>query len=130
MLDSIYSFWNIKSSNIHSNEFTGYEPLYDEFDKFTNETYKSDPQGTIDAVFNLYRSINLVPIIYYTEQGIIEAIRTKIKLFLTHLFFFFIITETSKYIINSIPCGIPKYLTIEGELNMYLTGTAINISNK
>ena len=51
------------------------------------------------------------------------------KLFLTHSLFFFIIIEASKYIINNIPCGIPKYLTIEGELNMYLTGTAINISD-
>ena len=76
MLDKIYSFWNIKSDNIYSNEFTGYEPLYSEFDNFTNETYKNDPQGTIDAVFNLYRSINLVPIIYYTEQGIIKAIKS------------------------------------------------------
>ena len=76
MLDKIYSFWNIKSKDIYSNEFTGYEPLYSEFDKFTNETYKQDPNGTIDAVFNLYRSINLVPIIYYTEQGVIDAIKS------------------------------------------------------
>lgn len=76
MLDKIYSFWNIKSDNIYSNEFTGYESLYSEFDNFTNETYKNDPQGTIDAVFNLYRSINLVPIIYYTEQGVINAIKS------------------------------------------------------
>ena len=76
MLAKIYSFWNIKSDNIYSNEFTGYESLYSEFDNFTNETYKNDPQGTIDAVFNLYRSINLVPITYYTEQGIINAIKS------------------------------------------------------
>ena len=76
MLDKIYSFWNIKPDNIHGNEFTGYEPLYSEFDKFTNETYNADPEGTIDAVFNLYRSINIVPIVYYTEQGLVDAIKT------------------------------------------------------
>jgi len=76
MLDRIYSFWNIKPDNIHGNEFTGYEPLYSEFDKFTNETYNADPEGTIDAVFNLYRSINIVPIVYYTEQGLVDAIKT------------------------------------------------------
>ena len=75
MLDKIYSFWNIKPENIHGTEFTGYEPLYSEFDKFTNETYEADPQGTIDTVFELYRSINLVPIVYYTEQGIVDAIK-------------------------------------------------------
>ena len=76
MLDKIYSFWNIKQDNIHGNEFTGYEPLYSEFDTFTNETYNADPEGTIDAVFNLYRSINIVPIVYYTEQGLVDAIKT------------------------------------------------------
>lgn len=75
MLDKIYSFWNIEPENIHGTEFTGYEPLYSEFDKFTNETYEADPQGTIDAVFELYRSINIVPIVYYTEEGIVDAIR-------------------------------------------------------
>ena len=75
MLADLYSVWGIKPEHIHSNLFTGYEPLYPEFDQFTKEVYDADPEGTIQRVFDLYRSINLVPIIYYTEQGVVDAIR-------------------------------------------------------
>ena len=75
MLERINAFWGITENNIACDEFTGYEPLYDQFDKFTKETYDADPAGTIDAVFDLYRSINLVPIVYYTEAGIVQAIK-------------------------------------------------------
>lgn len=74
MLDKIYAAWGITSEHIHGDQFTGYEPLYPEFDRFTKDTYDADPEGTIDAVFALYRSINLVPIVYYTQQGVVEAI--------------------------------------------------------
>lgn len=75
MLENIYNFWNIKSHHVTSDEFTGYESIYDQLSKFTNDVYDADPEGTIDAVFQLYRSINLVPIVYYTEQGVIDAIK-------------------------------------------------------
>jgi len=75
MLQKIYDIWNIKPEHIHDDVFTGYEPLYSEFDKFTTDTYKADPEGTIEAVYNLYRSVNLVPITYYTEQGVISEIK-------------------------------------------------------
>ena len=74
MLDKIYAAWGITSDHIHGDQFTGYEPLYPEFDRFTKDTYDADPEGTIDAVFALYRSINLVPIVYYTQQGVVDAI--------------------------------------------------------
>ena len=75
MIDEIYKFWNIKPEHIFSDEFTGYEDLYAEFDKHTKETYQADPEGTIDAVFNLYRSRGIVPIVYYTEEGIRKTVR-------------------------------------------------------
>ena len=75
MLNKIYDFWNIQPQHMVGDEFTGYESLYPDFDKFTNQSYDADPEGTIDAVFNLYRSINLVPIQYYTEQGVVDAIK-------------------------------------------------------
>ena len=75
MLHRIYNFWNIQSQHVTGDEFTGYEPLYPEFDKFTNQRYETDPEGTIEAVFDLYRSINLVPIQYYTEDGVVQAIK-------------------------------------------------------
>jgi len=76
MLSKIYGTWGIQQEHIHGDEFTGYEPLYPEFDKFTKEVYDSDPAGTIERVFELYRSINLVPIVYYTEAGVIQAIKS------------------------------------------------------
>jgi len=75
MIDKIYDFWGIKSEHIFGDEFTGYEDLYPEFDKHTKETYAADPEGTIDSVFNLYRNRGLVPVVYYTEQGIRDAVR-------------------------------------------------------
>ena len=75
MINEIHHIWGIQAHNIHSDEFTGYESVYDQLDKFTKEDYNNDPQTTIDSVFNIYRSINLVPIVYYTEKGLIEAIK-------------------------------------------------------
>ena len=76
MINKIYDFWGIKPEHVFGDEFTGYEDLYSEFDKFTKEVYNEDPENTIDSVFNLYRLRNLVPIIYYTEQGIDKSIRS------------------------------------------------------
>jgi len=75
LINEIHHIWGIQTHNIHSDEFTGYESVYDQLDKFTKEDYNNDPQATIDSVFNIYRSINLVPIVYYTEKGLIEAIK-------------------------------------------------------
>lgn len=76
MINKIYDFWGIKPEHVFGDEFTGYEDLYPEFDKFTKEVYNEDPENTIDSVFNLYRLRNLVPIVYYTEQGIDKSIRS------------------------------------------------------
>jgi len=75
LIADLYKIWNIGSNNIHGDEFTGYEPVYSQLDQFTKETYEKDPQGTISSVFDIYRSINLVPIIYFTKDGIIKAIK-------------------------------------------------------
>jgi SAM-dependent methyltransferase len=76
MINEINKFWGILPEHTFSDEFTGYEDLYSEFDKHTKETYDLDPAGTIDRVFDLYRNRNLVPITYYTEAGLRVACRT------------------------------------------------------
>ena len=68
MIDHLYKQWNIKNEHIVSDVFTGYESVYDKLDSYNKEQYDKDPDAVIDAVFNIYRSIGLVPIIYYTEQ--------------------------------------------------------------
>ena len=75
MINDIHHTWNIQAHNIHSDEFTGYEPVYDQLDKFTKEVFEKDPEGTVNKVFEIYRSINLVPIIYFTEDGLVRAIK-------------------------------------------------------
>jgi len=74
-LQEIHNFWGIGSKNIHGDEFTGYESVYSQLDKFDKPAFNKDPEGTICSVFDIYRSVNLVPIIYYTEKGILRAIR-------------------------------------------------------
>ena len=75
MLEKIYQFWGICDYHIHDQEFTGYEPVYTDFDRFTKSDYESDPDGVIQEVFDLYRSVNLVPIVYYTQEGMVDAIK-------------------------------------------------------
>jgi len=75
LINEIHHTWNIQAHNIHSDEFTGYEPVYNQLDKFTKEVFEKDPEGTVDKVFEIYRSINLVPIIYFTEDGLVRAIK-------------------------------------------------------
>src|SRR6056300_604781 len=73
-IQTLHNTWNIESKYIFSDEFTGYEDLYPQFDKYTKEVYDADPEGTIDNVFTLYRNRAIVPIIYYTERGLLEAV--------------------------------------------------------
>jgi hypothetical protein len=74
-INEIHNFWGIGSKNINSDEFTGYESVYHQLDKFDKPAFNKDPEYTVSSVFDIYRSVNLVPIIYYTEKGILRAIR-------------------------------------------------------
>jgi len=75
LIEDIYKFWQIDESYAVADTFTGYEDLYTQLDKYTKETYGKDPDKTIDSVFNIYRNRGIVPIDYYTESGLVVAIR-------------------------------------------------------
>ena len=75
MIDELLNIWDIKPKYRFGDVFTGYEDYYNELEKFTKETYDANPQKTIDDVFNIYRSRGIVPIVYYTEEGLIETIK-------------------------------------------------------
>ena len=62
MIDHLHSTWGIKPEHITGGEFTGYEPVFEQLDSFDKVQYDADPAGTIDQVFNIYRSIGLVQI--------------------------------------------------------------------
>ena len=80
MIDHLHKTWNILPQDITSDEFTGYESVYDQLDAFDKAQYDADPQGTIEKVYKIYRSIDLVPIVYYTHKGLVDAVRAFGKL--------------------------------------------------
>jgi len=80
LINHLHKTWNILPQHITSDEFTGYESVYDQLDAFDKAQYDTDPQGTIDQVFEIYRNIGLVPIVYYTHQGLVNAVRSFSKL--------------------------------------------------
>ena len=75
MIQHLYDQWQIKPHHIFADVFTGYEPVEHDLSEFTKAVYDRDPEGTIEKIFALYRSINLVPMYYFTEQGLIAAIK-------------------------------------------------------
>lgn len=75
MISDLHKTWNIKPEHIFDDVFTGYEDCYEQLSKYTKESYDKDPEGTIEEVFSIYRKRGLVPITYYTEEGLIKAIK-------------------------------------------------------
>lgn len=74
MIQELHKIWGIENS-IHGDQFTGYESVDSQLGSFTTSVYELDPIGTVQQVFDVYRGINIVPITYYTEKGLINAIR-------------------------------------------------------
>lgn len=74
MINELYNIWNVGQYATQP-QFTCYESVQDQLNQITKEIYEKDPDGTIEKVFQIYRSINVVPILYYSEQGLISAIR-------------------------------------------------------
>ena len=58
--------------------FNCYEGVEDQLSQYTKARYEQTPEQVIEDVFNIYRSINIVPITYFTEQGLYNAI-TQLK---------------------------------------------------
>jgi len=79
LIDHLYKIWNIKDQHVVADQFTGHESIYDKLDSYTKEQYDKDPKVVIDEVFELYRSIGLVPIVYYTQAGLVQAVKTFAK---------------------------------------------------
>ena len=74
MITDLHTLWGVTNYAV-ADQFTGYESVDSILAGYTKEVFDKDPTGTIDSVFNTYRSINLVPIVYYTEAGLIRAIK-------------------------------------------------------
>jgi len=77
----LHRTWGTDNYHTHAllqgtNVFTCYEAVEEQLAEYTKERYVQTPEQVIEDVFNIYRSINIVPINYYTEQGLYDAIRT------------------------------------------------------
>jgi len=77
----LHRTWGTDSYHTHAllqgiDTFTCYEAVEEQLSTYTKERYEQTPDKVIEEVFDIYRAINIVPIVYYTEQGLYDAIRT------------------------------------------------------
>ena len=80
-IEDLHTTWGTSSYHSHAllqdmNTFTCYESVEEQLAEYTKERYDQTPEQVIEEVFNIYRGINIVPITYYTEQGLYNAIRS------------------------------------------------------
>ena len=80
MIEQLYKTWGVEQYATLAilrgdTTFTCYESVADELATYTKERYKSAPESVLAEVFAIYRSINVVPIDYYTEHGLITDIK-------------------------------------------------------
>ena len=75
MINDLHKIWGTEQYHTHAilqgwHEFTCYEAVADQLATYTKARYDQTPDQIMQEVFDLYRSINIVPIVYYTEQGL------------------------------------------------------------
>lgn len=73
MIKQLHQLWGV-TQYATCPKFTCYENVQEELNSFTKEAYLKDPESIVQQVFDIYRRINITPINYYTEQGLITAI--------------------------------------------------------
>ena len=79
MIEQLHKTWGTEQYHTHAilngwDEFTCYESVDEQLSSYTKERYDQNPDKVLAEVFDLYRSINIVPIVYYTEAGLKQAI--------------------------------------------------------
>lgn len=79
-IDDLHTTWGTSSYHTYAvlqdwDNFTCYEAVDEQLASYTKELYAQEPERVLQEVFDIYRAINIVPILYYTEQGLINSIR-------------------------------------------------------
>lgn len=68
--------WNFEATE---QRMTGYETVLDKLKEYTRERYENsneeEKERMINEVFDIYRSINVFPIIYFNEEGVKSEIK-------------------------------------------------------
>lgn len=80
MIEQLYKTWGVEQYATLAilrgdATFTCYESVAEELAGYTKQRYQQAPEQTLKEVFDIYRGINIVPIDYYTEQGLITDIK-------------------------------------------------------
>ena len=80
MIENLHKIWGVEQYATHARlkgdtSFTCYESVAEQLAGYTKERYQGSPETVIEEVFAIYRAINIVPIDYYTEQGLITDIK-------------------------------------------------------
>lgn len=81
MIEQLHKIWNTEQYHTHAilqglDEFTCYESVYDQLTTYTRDRYQQNPDRIVEEIFDIYRSVNVVPITYYTELGLKSAINS------------------------------------------------------
>jgi len=80
MIEQLHKIWGVEQYATlarlkGATTFTCYESVAEQLAGYTKARYQGSPEQTLQEVFDIYRSINVVPIDYYTEQGLITDIK-------------------------------------------------------
>ena len=80
MIEQLHKIWGVEQYATLARlqgetTFTCYESVAEQLAGYTKARYQGSPEKVIREVVDIYRSINVVPIDYYTEQGLITDIK-------------------------------------------------------
>jgi len=80
LINQLHKTWGVEQYATLANlsdlgEFTCYEAHYEQLATYTKERYSQEPEVCLQEVFDIYRSVNITPIVYFTEQGLIAKIK-------------------------------------------------------
>lgn len=75
MIEKLHKTWGTEQYHTHAilqgwYEFSCYEGVLEQLETFTKERYQQNPDKIVGDIFDIYRSINIVPIRYFTEEGL------------------------------------------------------------
>lgn len=75
MIERLHKIWGTEQYHTHAilqgwHEFSCYEGVLEQLETYTKARYQQTPDRVVGDIFDIYRSINIVPIRYFTEEGL------------------------------------------------------------
>jgi len=80
MIEQLHKTWGVEQYATlailqDASTFTCYESVDEQLAGYTKQRYQGAPEQVLKEVFDIYRGINVVPVDYYTESGLIRDIK-------------------------------------------------------